>query len=81
MGLMFEFEHANTADYLTVHAHDQPPRVTGFEMPDFPRGARISRSCNFGAPIGQSQQLMHTVDLLRGAALAKSLSGGPRQSN
>lgn len=38
-------------------------------------------SNNFGAPIGQSQQLMYTVDLPYGAAIAKLLSGRPRQSN
>ena len=36
---------------------------------------------NFGAAVGQSQQLMQTFDVPRGAALAKSLSGIARQSN
>jgi hypothetical protein len=41
----------------------------------------MTESSNFGAPIGQSQQLMYIVDLTCGAASAKLLSGGPRQSN
>ncbi len=41
----------------------------------------MTESSNFGALIGQSQQLMHTFDLPYGAALAKSLSGPTRQSN
>ncbi len=40
----------------------------------------MSKSSDFGAPIGRSQQLMQTFDLLCGVALAKLLSGGPRQS-
>lgn len=43
--------------------------------------ATMCQSKNFGAPIGQSQQLMFTVDPPCGAAIAKLLSGGPRQSN
>jgi hypothetical protein len=35
---------------------------------------------NFGGPTGQSQQLMFNADLPCGAAIAKLLSGGPRQS-
>lgn len=36
---------------------------------------------NFGAVVGQSQQLMQTFDFPRGAARAKSLSGLTCQSN
>jgi hypothetical protein len=42
---------------------------------------RIFESDNFGAAVGQSQQLMLTFDVPRGAALAKSLSGLLCQSN
>jgi hypothetical protein len=43
--------------------------------------ARMRRSKNFGAPVGQSQQLVHSFVLPCGATLAKSLLCLTRQSN
>jgi len=40
-----------------------------------------SRGNNFGGALGQSQQLVQTLDFHRGATLAKSLSPLTRQSN
>jgi len=45
-----------------------------------PRGEIIECN-NFGAAVGQSQQLMQTFGISRGTALTKLLSGLTRQSN
>lgn len=48
---------------------------------DGQRQRRRTERKNFGAEVGQPQQLVQTTGRHRGAAAAKSLSGLARQSN